>query len=313
MGETRQMRNDDRNPLVREALRWFALMRDEEATPEERAEFELWKSASPEHAAAWQQAVGLWSAFEPVGAELRQMRRREMKRRVFLCSGISLLAVGTTGYVLYGSGTAVDFKTGAGERRSFTLSDGSIIELDSQTSLSLDYSTERRRLILHRGEAYFTVAADRQRPFIVSAAGGETRALGTRFNIHTDDDVVTVTVAEHAVEVSVPGSESRRVASGWQLSYDENGTSLPVVADIASVEAWRGGRLVYQGAPLRRVLHDIERHRGGFAILLDRQLGDLPVSAAFSIASADTALDSIAQTLPIRVVRAGSLILVYAR
>lgn len=307
------MRNDDRNPLVREALRWFVLMRDEEATAEERADFERWKSKSPEHAAAWDQAVALWSAFEPVGAELRQIRRRELNRRVFLCSGIGLLAAGATSYMLYGSDMFVDFRTGSGERRSFTLSDGSVMELDSRTSVSLDYSAQRRRLVLHRGEAYFTVAADRQRPFIVSAAGGETRALGTRFNIHTEDDLVTVTVAEHAVEVSLPGAESQRLESGWQLSYDENGLSPPVAADIASVEAWRGGRLVYQGAPLRRVLRDIERHRGGYVVLLDERLGETPVSAAFGIASADAALDSIAQMLAMRVVRAGGLVVIYGR
>lgn len=300
----------ERSPLMREALRWFAIMRDDEVTDEDRRAFESWMQQGDEHRAAWERATSLWSALAPVEVEFRNRRRRTLSRRAFVCAGLGLLVAGPAGYRLYRNGMLADFTTASGERRDLTLADGSTVEMGSRSALSIDYSQAWRRLVLHRGEAYFTVAADQRRPFIVTSSGGETRALGTRFNIHTDDDLVTITVAEHEVDVSLEGGPASRIGAGWQLAYAPDRMLAPVEVDLQSVEAWRSGRLVYHGAPLRRVLHDIERYRGGYVVLLDQQIGDLPVSAAFNTASADAALDSIAQTLPIRVRRAGGIAIV---
>lgn len=304
---------DERSPLVREALRWFAVLRDDEATDADRQALEQWKGRSAEHAAAWERASSLWSAFEPVEKELRSSRRRKVTRRAFMGSSLGLIAAGSGAYLLYRDGKFADYATAAGERRSLTLADGSGVDLDSRSALSVDYSATRRRLVLHWGEAYFSVAPDSARPFTVAAAGGETRALGTRFNIHADDGLTTVTVAEHEVEVTLPRLVPERISAGWQLAYAPDRMSAPVEIDVAGVGAWRRGRLIYRGAPLRRVLHDIERHRGGFVLLTDTSLGEMPVSAAFDSASADAAIDSIARMLPMRVRRAGSLVVVSRR
>lgn len=302
----------DRSPLVREALLWFAILRDDAVTDEDRAEFERWKSRSKEHAHAWERAEALWSAFAPVEAELRKSRSAKLGRRAVIGSVAALLAAGPAALWLYQEAQYTDLRTGPGERRSFTLPDGSIVELGGRSSATLDYTDMRRHLVLHRGEAYFTVARDPQRPFVVTAAQGETQALGTRFNIHMDDELVTVSVAEHSVRVSFSGQSPRYLKAGWQVAYSNEEIFAPVMADMASVEAWRNGRLIYHGIPLRTVLNDIERHRGGMILLMDERLGDTPISAAFDTVSADAALDAIVRMLPLRIVRAGMLVVLYA-
>ena len=306
------MADDSRSPVIREALRWFAVLRDDGVTNEDRQAFELWKNQSAEHLAAWERAGALWAAFAPVETEMHQSRIKKLSRRAFIASGIGMLAAGSGSYWFYQNGAFADFSTAAGEIRTLTLADGSVVDLGSRSALSVNYSETQRRLTLHWGEAYFTVAPE-QRSFIVTANGGETKALGTRFNIRTDDKFVTVAVIEHQVEISLPGLPSERLSSGWQLAYKPDAILPAQEVDINTVEAWRKGRLIYHKAPLRSVLNDIERYRGGFIILTDNRLGDMQVSAAFSTDTVDATLVSIAQTLPITVRHAGGLVVISGR
>lgn len=94
-----------------------------------------------------------------------------------------------------------DYRTGIGERRRIVLADGSALELGSDTALSVRFDSRQRQLTLHRGQAYFQVAADATRRFSVRAGQGISTALGTQFDVKLLDDIVTVSVTEHAVAV----------------------------------------------------------------------------------------------------------------
>jgi FecR protein. len=74
-------------------------------------------------------------------------------------------------------------QTAKGELRQITLADGSLIELNSDTELAVHYSWLGRSLELVRGEALFSVAPGKWRPFEVSAGGGKLRDIGTRFDV----------------------------------------------------------------------------------------------------------------------------------
>lgn len=92
-------------------------------------------------------------------------------------------------------------ETGAGEWRSYSTVDGSTIRLGPHTRLSFDYGDNRRFVHLRHGEAYFEVAKDAARPFIVETGSFETRAVGTRFAVTRRDSRVVVTVQEGSVAV----------------------------------------------------------------------------------------------------------------
>src|SRR3546814_7913525 len=161
------------------------------------------------------------------------------------------------------------------------LADGSSIELGSDSALSVALGNRQRVVTLYKGEAFFTVAADAGRPFVVQAAGGSTQALGTAFNIKTVEGMAIVTVTEHAVLVAAPAGEQVVLAEGQQVRYGPAGLAAVVAADLPGVLGWQRNRLVFQDAPLGEVVADLARYSRGGIIITDEPLRRLPVTAVF--------------------------------
>lgn len=309
------MKEYETDPIYMEALEWLLLLNDEKATAEDRNRFALWLEADPAHALAFDRAQSLWERFEVVKPEYERLRRGErIDRRKVLLGGIVLALAAPATWLVTRPGFFADHRTGIGERTAFTLSDGSTVELGSRTALSVDMGADERRLTLHHGQAFFTVAADAERPFVVTAGSGTVRALGTQFDVKFLGGAAAVTVFEHAVAVSTHDAPMMEISSEWQVRYDETGLFAPEPADLSVTAAWRKDRIVFEDAPLRLVLHELERYRRGPILLMDDRLGDMPVTAIFDTAQAAAALTTIEATLPVRIVDAAGLVaLVYRR
>lgn len=309
------MKDDETDPLFMEALHWFAIMQDEKATDEDRLRFSRWLCADPAHEEAYDRAERLWDRFELVKPEYERVRRADaFSRRGVLFGGVAMLALGAGGYLALRPGALADYTTDVAERRSFTLADGSVVELGSHSALSVHYGEGERRLVLHRGQGFFTVASDPARPFVVQAANGAVQALGTRFDVKLTEREATVAVIEHSVLVTSSGHAPVTVEEGWQVRYDRDGTEPPQRIDLESAQAWRRDRIVFEDVPLRRVLKELERYRRGRIVLMDDRVGDIPVTAIFETKRADEALRVISETLPVKVMdAAGVVAFVYRR
>lgn len=309
------MADNETDPVFMEALEWFARMQDEKLPEAERLRFSRWIAADPAHAAAYSRAEMLWNRFDIIKPEYERLRRGGMtSRRGVVLGAVSLLFAGTGAYLMTQPGALADHTTGIGERRTVSLPDGSTAELGSYSALSVHYTDNERRLVLHRGQAFFSVSADTVRPFVVDAEKGTIRALGTRFDVKLTGQDVTVTVIEHSVLVTSSGSPPVEIGEGWQVSYDVRGVAQPRPVDVAVAQAWRRDRIIFEDVPLRRVLKELERYRRGRIVLMDDGAGDIPVTAVFETAHADAALQVIAGTLPVRVVdAAGFIAIVYRR
>jgi len=302
------------NPLIEEALRWLVVLRDEQANDSDRRAFERWRQTDPAHEAAWTRAQAVWAkadllqpAFDrgeqivvPFKAAVPQPRSG--RRRWLIAAGIVAVA-GPAAFVASRPGLWSDYRTSPGERRTVTLTDGSVVELGGASALSVSFNGATRRLQLEAGEAFFTVAADTARPFIVEAGQGRTRALGTAFNVKRIDDSVAVAVAEHRVEVSTDSGGKIDLEQGQQVRYTAGRLQEPHPADLRTIEGWRRDRLVFQDAPLGEVVADLERCRGGRIVFTDSALRALPVTAVFDTKQADAALSTIAAILPIKLHR----------
>lgn len=309
------MQNGKNDPIDGQALEWLVRMQDEKAGAEDRQAFEAWLAADAANKAAYERARALWQRFDIITPEYEKLRRAgRIGRREVLLGGLAVLIAAPTAYVVSRPGFLADHKTAAGERRTVVLADGSSVELGSYTALSVDYTPSERRLTLHRGQAFFDVAADAGRPFIVNAAMATVQALGTRFDVKLRDDAGIVSVIEHAVAVRTAGASPIELREGWQVSYGTGGVDQPHEADLASVTAWRNDRIVFEDAPLRLVLQDLERYRYGRIVLMDETIGDMPVTAIFDTRQTSAALQTIERTLPVRIVDAGGLLtIVYRR
>ncbi|WAC27544.1 FecR family protein [Ancylobacter sp. SL191] len=303
------------DPAYLEALEWFVLMKDEEIGDAQRTAFEEWLAADPSHVAAYDRARALWDRFEIVKPEYDRLHRAgRIGRRSALLGGLAMLVAAPAFYMLTRPGAFADYSTGAAERITVRLPDGSTVELGSYSALSLDFTPEQRRLVLHRGQAFFRVAAEPSRPFVVQADGGTIQALGTEFDVKVATDQIVVTVIEHSVKIQAAHCPPVVLEAGWQLSYGSDGMRSPVRADLAAVEAWRQDRIIVEDVPLRQVLTELERYRQGRIVLMDSALGDIPVTAVFNTRHTDKALQVIAETLPVQVLNAyGYLAFVYPK
>ncbi len=343
------MQEQHQDPLIEEALRWLVVLRDKAASDADRAAFERWLKADPRHEAAWERAKLVWMRVGKIGpafaaraaaeaaahaAALAAARvsaavaspprlvatpsmrlgpppRAKMPgRRRFLYAAAAVTAVAVpAGILLVRPGLFADHGTAVGERRTVSLEDGSTVELAGASSLSVDFAADLRRVVLHAGEAFFTVARDATRPFVVEAAAGRTQALGTAFDVKRQGDDVTVAVAEHGVAVSTADGKVV-VQQGQQVRYGARRLGAAQDADLGQVEAWRRDRLIFQETPLGEVIADLERYRGGRIVVTDSRLRAIPVTAVFDTRQADAALDTIASALPIRLHRLTGLLVI---
>src|SRR5262249_22327407 len=98
--------------------------------------------------------------------------------------------------------------TGIGEQRTITLEDGTRVELNTSSELRVRYDEHTRKVILKAGEAYFDVAQQLQRPFIVAAGKQQVVALGTAFMVRRDYDSITVTLLDGRVAVTPSNSNT---------------------------------------------------------------------------------------------------------
>jgi len=324
------MRNRHDAPIKDAAAAWFVALRDEAATDADRAAFEAWCAADPAHRAAYDELERLWSGLDqmerrpqsassaarPRGWNDRAVRhggqtRRRALQRMAVAAAL-LLTIGLGGFALAPPGLLADYRTAAGEQRTIVLGDGSRLHLDSASAVSTNLTQEGRHITLHAGEAYFEVAHEPARPFVVDAGLGEVAVLGTAFAVSRAADLVEVIVTERRVAVTAPadggGGEKVVVGAGNGVRVTADGVGAVRPYDTRTALAWREGRLVFDAAPLPRVFAEIDRYRSGRIMVMDDALGDIRVTGAFAIDSTDRALATIANTLPVRLVRVTDLL-----
>ncbi|RXT56493.1 hypothetical protein B6S44_05325 [Bosea sp. Tri-44] len=295
-----------------DAIAWFVRLRDEEVSEADRATFAVWREASPSHEQAWREIEAVWGGLDqvavpkPVPAIVAPAasRSRRLVLRPLAAAAVILLAV-TTAVRLTPDGLFADHRTGIGERRVVALPDGSRIELGPASAVDVDFAGARRTVTLVAGEAFFTVARDPTRPFVVSAGQGEIAVLGTAFDVKIgQSEAVSVVVTESKVAVSAAGSGAVGVAAGQEVGYDRNGVSAVRPADLDAAQAWRQDQLVFHDAPLDAVLTELRRYRRGTIQLLGGELGKRRITAVFDARRPDAALETIARNLDLRLLRA---------
>jgi transmembrane sensor len=285
--------------VSRQAEEWFALLLDDGATANDRAEFRAWLQHSPDHVAAYSALERLWLG----AAALPEVLPNEsLTRRKLVKSGgaLAVLATAGLGSAIYLRPAAADYRTGVGETARFILPDGSIVELSTATAISLDFTSSRRRVLLQEGEAFFIVTADASRPFVVDCKQLRSTALGTQFSVGMQEDGIIVAVTEHTVRVASPTQE-QDVREGQSVLFANDRLSAPAQMDVDTQLSWRDGRLVFISTPFEEVVASLSRWRRGKMIVMDKTLGRRPVSIIVDVRRAGKILENLEDGLPIRI------------
>ncbi len=183
------------------------------------------------------------------------------------------------------------YETGIGGREKIELSDGTTVDLNTNTELNARISGSRRDVMLSRGEALFHVAHDASRPFYVTAGGTVVRAVGTAFSVRIRDaEHVEILVEEGRVAVGAPGTEANfenpsLLASAPKVSAGEAATvrrksvsvrSLPR-EDITRKLAWTAGHLAFQGETLEDAVEEFNRYNQRQIAIADPSIRNIRV------------------------------------
>ncbi len=213
----------DRKAIEEEAGAWLIKLDGDRApSAEELASLREWLERSPVHREELGNLVDVWGKINvltelavPLGhAEARASRSFvESLRHAIPQIGRAGLA---TAVIVIGVGVATTFwlrpdpflssnglyATAIGQQQSTTLADGSVVLLNTNSQIKVDYNNEYRNIRLLQGEAHFTVAKNAARPFRVYAGNGRVQAVGTAFSVYIKDNTINVTVTEGKVELA---------------------------------------------------------------------------------------------------------------
>lgn len=154
------------------------------------------------------------------------------------------------------------YTTAKGESRTVELADGSRVDLNTDSHISVRLEKDARRVTVHDGQALFDVAHDSARPFLITAGDETVRVVGTKFDVRRRDGQLSVTVLRGLVEVSTDGEDAPiRLRPGQMLEHVEGASGVSVRSVAAEDQVgWRSGRLVYRDQPLGRIVSDMNHY-----------------------------------------------------
>lgn len=293
---------DHESPRVA-AVDWWVRKKAGALSQEEQVAFGAWLASDPANGAAFDDISSMCDYVESLAPRrLAEHPMRASKRpRVAVLAALAVACL-----ALFVSFDEIslrlrsDHYTGVGEARTVTLEDGSSVQLDAKSAIALHYTAGERRLSLLQGEAWFKVAPDKTRPFVVEAAGGTATALGTAFDVAVDDDAARVTVTEHRVEVSSGGGKVI-VEEGARSAFARDQTARPPEpVDVKRATAWRRGKLIFENRPLSEVLAALGRYRHGYVYCLEAATCARRVTGVFDADDPLQALREIEAFLELR-------------
>lgn len=330
--------NERRKRAAEEAAEWWVQINAPGSSPHDRAQFADWLRESPVHVAEMLRVAQVHSLLEgfegwenfadPVdsdGCEIiefdgairavdvaRQSREDESPRRRMFAVAASIAATVLLSATYLGITAGNVIETDRGERRELTLDDGSILQIDPDTTLRIQYEDAERRIRIEKGRALFRVAKDRKRPFLVFTDDAVVRAVGTQFGVDQTHRDVVVTVREGLVSVRdqvgfrAKATRETLVPAGHQLVVREAGGVSPVREVNASLAlAWADGRLVFDRASVAEVVREFNRYnnvqiRVENAVVLGNR-----ISGTFDAADPESFVAFVQSMIPVDVVRDG--------
>jgi transmembrane sensor len=259
-----------------QAASWDARLRSHDSTSEDRERFAAWRNSDPQNAESFERLQSALATLRNA-ADSPQLRgllesarivehrsaRFALFGRVAIAASIAVI-MGTAAFWLltrhapvmlssesmqYHSRSTDTWSTGAGERRTLALRDGSSVTMNASTRLEAEWFDNQRRIRLLAGQALFRVATDPLRPFVVSAGSRTVTALGTTFDVQLRPAALRVTLIDGRVSVG-PLQESA-VSDVVELTpsqeFEAVADHAPTVrrVDAVAAAAWADGQVIF--------------------------------------------------------------------
>ena len=317
---------DQEDLATEEAALWVLAFEENPHDPDLRVRFEIWLNQNPEHAAAWADASRIYdmvpqtppahsehwapylAARQGAGPKATRFRdrpriarrgaanapvrqeggRRLGRRRLALGAAALGLAVILAAVLMPGMllRLQADHVTSTAEVRSLNLEDGTTVSLAADSAIAVAFDQGERRVRLLRGEAFFDVAPDPDRPFRVTADALSTSVLGTAFNVRLAERSAGVAVKEGRVgarpEAEAPRKTLELTAGDWVV-FERNQPVRRGRVSPDEVGSWMEGRIIVRERPMSEVLDDLRRYHAGLIVLTDATLGARRVTGIYNL------------------------------
>jgi transmembrane sensor len=295
-----------------EAAQWYARLQSLPVSRDTLEEFFAWRRL-PGHADAFLTveqlhiAAGQLAGRAAIRAVTEDAYQRGLKRglggrsRAVFAAGMAVLLIAGSLFFLPRLSRDQSFLTSIGEQREVALEDGSIVKLDTDSVLSTHYTRDARHIRLVRGQAYFTVAHNAERPFIVDAGPASVTATGTQFDVRRTGDRTDVTLVQGGVDIR-SGDSISHLVSGQKLRVQPGQKPVPETADTSSITAWTHGRLLLQGASLTHAIDEVNRYTDHPVRLDDQAFADAKFSGALNTGDVPAFIAAVTALLPLRAV-----------
>jgi transmembrane sensor len=332
--------------IEKAAADWLVRRDREEWNNADDAKFQTWLSASTAHRlafirlqAAWQQAgrlkalaagvtnssallpgdqLGMLKAAKPAarlprhedleesGAQDTQRFRIPARRMLGISLAAACLVAAVAGWTAWPrQGTS--YRTAIGGIAAISMKDGSTVTLNTNSDIRVALSETERRVDLEQGEAFFEVAKDPNRPFIVRVGDRRVIAVGTKFSVRRESDHVRVVVTEgrvrlehskpqHPAEVALISAGGVAVAGVAGVLVQDKSLS-----DAEERLSWRQGIVVFRETLLSDAVDEFNRYNARQIYIEDPALGSMRIGGHFRSHNAEGFVRLLAEAFPIRV------------
>lgn len=302
------MTSADRESCRRDqALDWLLRLQQAPHDAQLRAELARWCASDVANAHAYEKAERVWRLTgqlapatadqwpePPAKATVVSLPKRKSARRWWLGAAVAaclLVAVAPS----LSLRLQADYRTAQGETRDVTLADGSVVQLDSDTAISVDYSDDHRDVRLLAGQAFFEVTPNKAKPFHVRADGVRVTVTGTAFNVQLRPGRLGVDVQHGSVRVEDTGNAhvlSGALTAGQRLLYADGIAHLQTFVP-SQAAAWRQGQLIADDQRVAELVQELAFYLPGKVLLRSDALGDKRVTGVYDLRKPEAALRAV--------------------
>ena len=358
---------DDHSTIQAQAREWLIrLDRDESPSQQQIEELHAWMAQSPAHRAELTRISEFWDdanilnelstpVYDQNGFSLVRFLQPLLGRwgfgnlwpRANAFTAVASIAVITAVVMIFNLIPAASNSTNGiyvsaiGELQERKLVDGSVIQINTDSQVQVDFSDNVRKIRLLRGEAHFEVAANKDWPFEVYAGKGMVKAVGTAFAVRLNNGTIKVTVSHGRVDLASAvetqsnaqplqlqkiaslaiaqsatfknsaiqvNGETDNTVDSQQLASDSAEKQIHSISNLQEDElartlSWRTGYLVFSGDPLIDVVNEINRYTPVSVEIGDLELQQLRVGGRFKVGELNAMLDVLETSFGIQVNR----------
>ncbi len=291
-----------------EAGAWLARLHSDRLSLREEAAFQDWIAADPAHAAAFEDATGIWDRLGavPKSCFVNEAETPRLDRRLFITAAASLAIAGGAAPFFLGTAKAQIYRTAVGEQKHISLPDGTKILLDTDTCVSMRFNSDVRLLDLIQGRMNCHVAQN-QRQFAVKAA--ERLVVGNEsvFDLSNFNDRFSVFLIEGNATVR-SGNDSVTLGEGERAFASSKSSLRCDRPGYSSTTAWQTGRLVFKNDLISEAARQMNRYSSVKLEVNEPTLAAKRISGGYRAGDNIGFAESLAHLLPIEVIRNGNKI-----